>query len=232
MDVNCEKVFRKYIGLHGDDEELSVMDSRAFGMGERLKLARKVEEDGNKIVADLGSHFGGMSHALKEYGVRTVSTDIAKRKCKRIKGNDINEEVVQCDSFRLPLRGIDALVSYMFLGMYIRPLLRDGRSSLSGIFDALLRSADAVYSVELKSEYTEWLNGNNEYFNKLFYSDYGSNLIEQKLRKALPELEVEYLGEFGDYAESGRASGRTGFKFTKKKKTGGLKAKILGWIKA
>lgn len=205
-----------------------------YDMGQRLRLAGKVAEDGNKIVADLGSLVGGMSYALKECGVRAVSTELGKKNCKRIRARGINDDVVWCNSFKLPIRDVDALVSYLFLGAYVYPRLR--KNSLSKIFRELSKSADTIYSVELKSEYTDWFN---------WHEPDTPSGIKERLDRALPDFEVEYLGEFGKYKDEYLVRGkfmdgdfaldehiedRLGFKFTKKKKTG-LKNKILGWIK-
>ncbi len=228
-------VEERYLKLQNADKFETKCEREQYDMGQRLLLAGKVAEDGKKVVADLGSLVGGMSYALEECGVRAVSTEIGKANCKRIKERGINDDVVLCNSFRLPFRDVDALVSYMFLGEYVYPRLRN--TNLSKIFRELSRSADTIYSVELKSEYKDWFKEDPETADE----------IKEKLSEALPDFDVEYLGEFGKYKDEHIVRGRfmdgdvalddehtddrLGFKFTKKKNTS-LKAKIFGWIRS
>ncbi len=224
----------RYLKLQDANEPETKVELEQYDMGQRLRLAGQVAKDGNKIVADLGSLVGGMSYALKECGVRAVSTELGKKNCKRIRKRGINEDVVWCSSFKLPVHNVDALVSYMFLGAYVYPRLR--KNSLPKIFGELSKSADTIYSVELKSEYRDWLRQEPDTPSE----------IKEKLDRALPDFEVEYLGEFGKYRDECLVRGRftegdvalethiedrLGFKFTRKKKKG-LKEKLLGWIKA
>lgn len=226
-DGRAEKAFENYRSLllgAGDVgiEAVSSLerDDRTYDMSQRLKLADRVAADGHDVVADLGSRFGGMSHALKECGVRVVVSTEYSHTAKDIK--KVNDDVVRCDSFRLPLRNLDALVSYMFLGRYLPGQLLRTRT-MRDIFGELSESAETIYSVELASEYHEWLNENYYHHSKT------PEQLEKKMRAALPDFEVEFLGEFGKYAgyaskrdtllpdfPAPSAIDRLGFKFTKK----------------
>lgn len=222
----AEKAFRSYSALVGFDWRDEEMDLRNYGMAQRLRLAEIVAVDKHKVAADLGSQYGGMTHALKECGMRTVSTEYLDSHCKKYLKR-VSDEVVRCDSFHLPLRNLDALVSYMFLGAYLPSELRKGRS-LAGVFDELSRSAGTIYSVERKSEYSAWFGGTDVL---------GSGEIESRLREELPDFEVEPLGKFGVYKTSFFPEKRLGFRFTRKvegklgiappKKTGGILGRIL-----
>lgn len=186
----------RYLKLQNAGEFEEKTDREQYDMGQRLRLAERVAADGNRMVADLGSLVGGMSYALKDCGVRAVSTEIGKKNCKRIRERDINEDVVWCSSFKLPLRDVDALVSYMFLGAYVYPRLR--KNSLPKIFGELSKSADTIYSVELKSEYRDWFRQEPDTPSE----------IKEKLDRALPDFDVEYLGEFGKYEDEHLVRGR------------------------
>lgn len=230
-----KRVFDGYMRLHNAAErDTKWHDDELYDMEQRLKLAKKVVNDnGNRRVADLGSYYGGMSYALRACGAKPVSAEISAHRCRSIKNRGINDEVVRCDSFSLPLREMDALVSYMFLGLCI-PEKPGQMRDLAGIFRELSKSAGTIYSVELKREYAGWFeNGRTDKKAVILKADPGDpEIIGKRLEEALPDFEVEYLGEFGRYRETGTATDdRIGFKFTKKKKTG-LKARILGWLKA
>lgn len=223
----AEKALRSYAAMAGFDERDEDMDLRNYGMVHRLELADIVAADGGgKTVADLGSQYGGMTHALKECGIRTVSTEYLDSHCKRYLNGVNDGEVVRCDSFHLPLRNLDALVSYMFLGAYVPVELRKGRG-LGEVFDELSRSAGAIYSVEPQSEYSAWLGGREIM---------GADEIEVRLREELPDFEVEPLGKFGTYKSRSSffPEKRLGFRFTRKEngarvvpKPEGIRGRIL-----
>ncbi len=217
----ADAALRSYSALAGFDWRDEEMDLRNYDMSQRLKLADIVASDGNRTVADLGSQYGGMSHVLKECGMRTVSTEYLDSHCKRYLKR-VNDEVIRCDSFRLPLRNLDALVSYMFLGAYVPFELRKGRS-LGEVFDGLSRSAGTIYSVEPQSEYSAWFGGGEMP---------GAGEIELKLREKLPDFEVEPLAKFGLHKRrpSFFPEKRLGFRFTKKGdgKTQALPARKTG----
>ncbi len=224
-------VEERYLKLHDAGEFETKCEREQYDMNQRLKFAKLIAEDGKKVVADLGSLAGGMSYALKEYGVRAISTDIRKVNCKRIKERGINEDVVLCNSFKLPIRDADALVSYMFLGAYAYPRLKI--NGISKVFDELSRSADTIYSVELKAEYQNWFRGDpetatgedakfiknvralitagklDEAITKLSLARSNTDdQIKEKLDKALPDFKVEYLGEFGEHRDEHLVRGR------------------------
>lgn len=201
-------VFEKYSKLHNLSKHEQEDDQERYDMSQRLKLADMVTADGHKVVADLGSQYGGMSHVLKEDGLMAISTEMAPAFCKRYLKKPDDDAVIRCDSFRLPLKGVDALVSYMFLGLYLPDELGKNRT-IRDVFDELSRSSDTIYSVELKSEYELW---------------FGPDVLtpgelEQNLQGFLPDWDVELLGKFGvfdtDYCDTEE---RLGFKFTKKEK--------------
>ncbi len=231
----AEKAFRSYSILAGFGKENYEVERLFYDMADRLELADAVASDGHRSAADLGSQYGGMTHALKECGVRAVSTEYLDSHCKRYLKR-VNDEVVKCDSFRLPLRNLDALVSYMFLGAYVPFEFRKGRS-LGEVFDELSISSDTIYSVELQQEYSNW-------FGKKTLEP---GEIEQKLKGTLQDFEVEPLGKFGvherrlSFFPEGTfiPEKRLGFRFTRKeeaegkpgiappKKTGGILGRIL-----
>ncbi len=207
--VNALRKYSDALGLEPYQEE---DDRRAYDMSERLKLADIVAKDGKKKVVDLGSQAGGMSHALKGAGVeKVVSTEHIRQFCTKYIRH-VNDDVVLCDSFRLPIRNADALVSYMFLGQAL--LGQPGKNrGMAEVFDEFSRSAGTVYSVELHSEYCEWFGAKN---------NMGPEELEQKLKGALPDWDVERLGEFGTYrGHPDAAEMRMGFKFTKKEEKHG-----------
>lgn len=204
-------VFEKYSKLHNLSKYEQQDDQERYDMSQRLRLADTVAADGHRIVADLGSMSGGMTHALREDGLVAISTEMVPEFCSGyLKKTNDDATVIRCDSFRLPLKGVDALVSYMFLGLYLPDRRDNGNNkSIGDVFDELSRSSDTVYSVELKSEYEWW---------------FGPDVLtprelEQKLKEHLPDWDVESLGKFGvfdtDYCDTAE---RLGFKFTKKNK--------------
>ncbi len=201
----CKSVFKDYCEsneLNGEDKE---RDTTWYDMIQRCNLAKMVATDGHKTVADLGSYKGGMTYALKECGIgHVVSTERSKPCCERhIKLS--NDDVVCCDVFRLPLRHVDALVSYCFLGAYIPDELKKG-VTLAGVFDGLSKSSDTIYSVDFRREYAEWFG----------YKALEEGEILQKLKETLTDFEIEQLGSFGDCGWWAWKEPRIGFKFTKR----------------
>lgn len=195
-----------------DDPTWCSYTSQSFyDMTQRMRLAKKVKADGNKIVADLGSLYGGMSEALSKYGVNVVSTDNDRNNCESIR-NRADEygmdkiSVVMCNVFHPPFKKLDAMVSHMFLGLFTLGELDKGRN-LSEIFGELGRSTDTIYSVEFKDEYSAW-------FKKAIEDPKD---IEQLLREALPGFDIEYMGEFGRFSTTYKDIERIGFKFVKKR---------------
>lgn len=209
-DERSRKVFDKYSKLQrlwdwGEED-----DWRIYDMSQRLKLSDIIVGDGKMLVVDLGSESGGMSYALKECGLRVVSTDIRRV----FRDSDLrqvnNYNIVRCDSFHPPLKDVNALVSYMFLGLYLPEQLAKGseRKTINDIFEELSSSADTVYSVELKSEY----------WGLFGWKSLNQDEIRENLGNALPDWDVESLGKFGQYiTEDGDTEDRLGFRFTKKR---------------
>ncbi len=185
------------------------MDSDIYDMSQRLRLADIVAKDGHRRAADLGSQWGGMSHALRETGVRTVSTEFLYEYCRDYL-RKLDCDVVHCDAFRLPIRNADALVSYMFLGKYLPRECEKGWA-IADVFEELSRSSDTIYSVELQSEYSKWFSG------KLLEPE----RILRELETALPDFDVEALGDFGTSSEwpDYEVERRLGFKFTNNNNT-------------
>ncbi len=232
----AKSIFEKYVRIHGLSGKMAERDYKNYDMSQRLRLADMVAADGHKTVADLGSQKGGMSHALNEAGVRAVSTEIYVKKrpfedflfcgepsyAEHFKDlRKVNETVVCCDSFRPPFRGLDALVSYMFLGLYLPEKLHKGfwffrkPKTINDVFDELSKSADTIYSVELQSEYSAWFGGMKKGMEP--------SEIKDNLEEALPDFDVEYLGAFGTYTAGTSPDERLGFKFTKTKNVAGKK---------
>lgn len=201
----AEKAFRSYSVLAGFGRENREIENSFYDMADRLKLADAVASDGHRAAADLGSQFGGMTYALKACGVdNVVSTEHSKAYCKRYLAR-VNDNVVRCDSFRLPLRNIDALVSYMFLGAFVPDELEKNRT-LSEIFKELSKSSGTIYSVEIQQEYSNW-------FGKKMLEP---REIRKKLKETLQDFEVEYIGSFGKYGRLFWKQEKLGFRFTKK----------------
>ncbi len=217
----ADAAFRRYSNLLNFESYQADGDGRSYDMSQRLKLADLVVNDGKQIVADLGSQCGGMTHALKEAGVKkVVSTEHLRAYCMEYTRKVNDGYVVRCDSFRLPLRHLDALVSYMFLGQNMgqnrRPYRLGDPHGLKDIFEKLSKSADTIYSVERQSEYSRWFDPN--WFDPKTRTVFAPEEIEKKLREVLsPDFEVEPLGGFGLYRERpADVEARLGFKFTKK----------------
>lgn len=219
----AKEVFGKYAKIHGLSGNGAERDYKNYDMSQRLRLADMVVADGHKSVADLGSQKGGMTHALKEAGVKVVSTEMYVRFFCGGPGyaeyfkdlRKVNDDVVCCDAFRPPFRGLDALVSYMFLGMYLPGKLRKGRRwlfrkpiTINDAFDELSKSADTIYSVELQSEYSSGWFGRKKGMEP--------SEIEKTLKGALPDFDVEFLGAFGTYTAGTSPDERLGFKFSRK----------------
>lgn len=222
----ADAAFRRYSDLLGFGKYQEDGDDRSYDMSQRLKLAELVVKDGKRVVADLGSHWGGMSHALKEAGVkRVVSTEHILSYCTKYIRKVNKDDLVLCDSFHLPLRRLDALVSYMFLGQNLgqnrMPYVLGDPQGLKEIFERLSGSADTIYSVERQSEYSRWFDP--KWFDPKERTVFASEEIGKKLRAALsPDFEVESLGGFGLYRECpADAEARLGFKFTKKREITG-----------
>ncbi len=206
-ETRFARVLREYSEKLGFDKRDEETDNRAYDMSQRLKLAEMVAADGKTVVADLGTQWGGMSHALKECGLGVVSTEYISSYCKKYI-RKVNDEVIRCDSFHLPIRKVDALVSYMFLGQNLPDERRKG-PSMGEIFEELSRTADTIYSVDLQAEYSAWFDTES----LLEPAD-----IEKRLKEALPDFKVEPLaGNFGLLTECGQMLDRIGFKFTKRK---------------
>lgn len=221
----AEAVFEKYAKAHCLSKDGAERDYKNYDMSQRLRLADMVAADGHKAVADLGSQKGGMSHALKEAGVKTVvSTEMYVRifddfcgepgYAEYFKGlRKVNEDVVCCDSFRPPFRGLDALVSYMFLGLYLPDKLRKGiwffrkPKTINDVFNGLSKSADTIYSVELQSEYSDWFGSKKSM---------EPSEIKEHLKNSLPDFDVECLGAFGTFTAGTSPDERLGFKFSRK----------------
>ncbi len=231
----AEEVFEKYAKAHCLSKKDVERDYKNYDMSQRLRLADMVAADGHKTVADLGSQKGGMSHALKEVGVKVVSTEIYVNKypfenflfcdiggfrdnplyVEQFKDlRKVNEDAVCCDSFRPPFRGLDALVSYMFLGLYLPDkLVRKGvwffrkPRTINDAFNELSKSADTIYSVELQSEYSDWFGSKKSM---------EPSEIKEHLKDSLPDFDVECLGAFGTYTAGTSPDERLGFKFSRK----------------
>lgn len=201
-----ERVFEDYSRKLGFDKYDEEIDHKAYDMSSRLKLADIVAREGKRTAGDLGSEYGGMSHALKAVGIRAVSTEYLSSNIKFLKKPE--GDVVRCDSFHLPLKNVDALVSYMFLGKFVPHEIHRGRN-LAEIFGELSMSADAIYSVELQAEYSHWFESDEDAVLE-------SNEIEDRLKAALPNFEVKPIGDFGLLTECGQMLDRIGFRFTKK----------------
>lgn len=194
----------------GEDE----IDLRAYDMSQRLKLSDIIVGDSKSVVADLGSAFGGMSYALKERGLKVVSTEIRRGFCKSYLKNVNEYNVIHCDSFHPPLKDVDALVSYMFLGLYLPEQLAKKNENISDVFEELSSSADTIYSVELKSEYSGWF----EWRSLFGWKSFDQDEIRENLGKALPNWDVEFLGKFGQFVTTdGYTEDRFGFRFTRRK---------------
>ncbi len=216
-------VFEKYQKLLGFGGRAAEMDRAEYDMGQRVKLAGIVASEGHNVVADLGSLSGGMTHALRECGLDAISVERYDTRAFPLPSpsekqqpsyfehlKKVNDKIVRCDAFRLPLRGLDALVSYMFLGDAMWYKLHAGRK-VKDVFGKLSESAGTIYSVELQSEYSEWFDGTATkkmllLSERLEMSANRKMLepeeIEEKLKRALGSgWDVEYLGVFGTYAE-------------------------------
>lgn len=215
------RAFRKYSEALGLEKHQEYTDDESYDMSQRLKLADIIAKDGKKTAVDLGSQAGGMTHALKEAGVeKVVSTEHIRAYCTKYIRHVNDGYAVVCDSFRLPIKNADALVSYMFLGQNMgqnrKPYQLGNPAGLKDIFERLSKSADTVYSVELQTEWSRLFDPKWAYQQErtLFEPEE----IEKRLKGALsPDFEVESLGSFGIYHEENRAFPRFGFKFTRKK---------------
>lgn len=219
-------------------------DRNFYDMNERMRLAARIRADGNGTAVDLGAHHGGMTYALKESGLRAVSTDYEDHFCKKQLKRVNDGNVVRCDAFHPPFRDMDApLVSYMFLGKYLPgELYPKGKRSrtVAKVFDELSRSSDTIYMVELDAEYREWFGdkipdpetmqrGDDESGDAFENRQEAARAefaqkIEEELKKNLPKFNVEPLGKFGEcfrtymhgMDERYRKDERLGFRLTKK----------------
>lgn len=216
MTERAKSVSGRYSGLLGFNAYQEESDVRNYDMFQRLELADIVAKDGHKRAADLGSQWGGMSHALSETGITVISTEFLYEHCKNYL-KKLGNDVIHCDSFCLPLKKIDALVSYMFLGENLTRQFH-GKHGIEEIFKGLFGAADTIYSVERKSEYSGWFG------RKTLEPDE----IRTKLTESLPDVDVEFIGTFGKFTAEDEEEGefcyyedRLGFKFTKKKKKHG-----------
>lgn len=220
-------VSEKYAKMHGLPGEMMERDYKDYDMSQRLRLADMVAADDHKTVADLGSQKGGMSHALKECGVEAISLEYDGSRCE----NDLKKvnpgNVVRCDAFHPPFKRVpDAVaVSYMFLGWFVPEELAKGRT-LADIFSGL-SPFPKIYSAELQFEYSSWFADPRElkravndgrprgWFGQMELLE--PQEIKLKLEGALPDWEVEDLGNFGARRGlDGESYGRLGFRLTRK----------------
>lgn len=219
----AERVFEKYAGTIGDFDGYSrKMDWNHYDMGQRLKLAEIVRQDMeqkgtlHRPVVDLGSECGGMTYALLEEGLNVISVerDFENYLVSRL----VNDKTIQCDAFDMAdVKDAGALVSYMFLGACM-PYETDesgtpdagkkNAENLRAVFDTLGESSDTIYSVELQREISGWFG----------WHALDGKQIHEKLKEALPDWEIDSLGDFGVFTSSyDDVEDRLGFRFTKQR---------------
>lgn len=219
MASEAELAFKDYAKVVGisDDPYAMKLDWNHYDMSQRLKLAGKVKADleskgkNGRLVVDIGSEYGGMSYALlrEKLNVLSVESDFENYLVSKL----VNGNTVQEDAFDLRLdEEAGAVVSYMFLGACMPK--SDGAANrmetVRKTFDGLAEyyQTDTVYCVELQRELSGW-------FGECALDE---KQIQEKLKEALPDWEIDSLGDFGVFSSShDDIEDRLGFRFTKRK---------------